>query len=221
MSLKRPKIVTFKSGNSITEAPDNQYTNRLNNTIDMLDILDEALEVVEKGGVILYPTDTIWGLGCDPFDEQAVKKIFTLKNRDAEKAFILLVNSVDMLKTYLERLHPRIETLLAYHERPLSIIYDNPINLPESIIAKDGTIGIRVTKDPFCCHLIDKLGKPLVSTSANISGQPFPANFNAISSEIIEGVDYVVGIRQNEEKEIQPSVVASINKNGELEFLRG
>jgi len=186
----------------------------------MLDILEEALEVVENGGVILYPTDTIWGLGCDPFDTDAVKKIFDLKNRDAEKAFILLVNSVDMLKQYIERLHPRIETLLAYHTRPLSIIYDNPKNLPESIIAQDGTIGIRVTQDPFCKHFIDRLEKPLVSTSANISGQPFPPNFNAISSEIIKGVDYVVGLRQDEEKEIQPSVVASINKQGELEFLR-
>ena len=186
----------------------------------MLDILEEALEVVENGGVILYPTDTIWGLGCDPFDTDAVKKIFDLKNRDSEKAFILLVNSVDMLKQYVAKLHPRIETLLAYHTRPLSIIYDNPINLPESIIAKDGTIGIRVTQDSFCKHFIDRLGKPLVSTSANISGQPFPPNFSAISSEIIEGVDYVVALRQNEDKEVQPSVVASINKQGELEFLR-
>lgn len=186
----------------------------------MLDILEDALEVVENGGVILYPTDTIWGLGCDPFDQKAIEKIFNLKQRAPEKAFILLVNSTDMLKNYIERLHPRIETLLAYHNRPLSIIYDNPVNLPASIIAEDGTIGIRVTQDPFCKHFIDRLGKPLVSTSANISGQPFPPNFNAISSEIIQGVDYVVGLRQEEEKEIQPSVVASINKAGELEFLR-
>jgi len=168
----------------------------------MLDIIDEALEVVQKGGIILYPTDTIWGLGCDPFDQTAVDKILKLKNREPEKAFILLVSSVDMLKKYVLRLHPRIETLLSYHKRPLTIVYDNPVNLPESIIAKDGTIGIRVTTDSFCRHFIDKLGKPLVSTSANVSGQPFPPNFSAISTEIKEGVDHVVNLRQAEERSL-------------------
>ena len=186
----------------------------------MLDIIDETLEVIQRGGVILYPTDTIWGLGCDPFDQEAIDKILQLKNRESEKAFILLVNSVDMLKEYIVRLHPRVETLLSYHKRPLTIVYDNPTNLPTSIIAKDGTIGIRITTDPFCKHFIDRLGKPLISTSANVSGQPFPPNFNAISAEIIEGVDYVVNLRQDDEKELEPSVIASVNAQGELEFLR-
>ncbi len=186
----------------------------------MLDIIDESLEVVQSGGVILYPTDTIWGIGCDPFDQKAVDKILQLKNREADKAFILLVNSVDMLKEYLVRLHPRVETLLSYHKRPLTIVYDNPTNLPESLIAQDGTIGIRVTTDAFCRHFIDRLGKPLISTSANVSGQPYPANYDAISAQIIEGVDYVVNLRQSDDKEVQPSVLASVNAQGELEFLR-
>jgi len=186
----------------------------------MLDIIDETLEVIQKGGVILYPTDTIWGLGCDPFDQAAVERILQLKKRAPEKPFILLVNSIDMLKQYIERLHPRVETLLSYHKRPLTIVYDNPMNLPSSIISDDGTIGIRITTDPFCKHFIDRLGKPLISTSANINGQPCPPNFNAISADIIKGVDYVVNLRQDDDQELQPSVVASINANGELEFLR-
>ena len=186
----------------------------------MLDIIDEALEVIQRGGVILYPTDTIWGLGCDPFNQKAIDRVLHLKNREPEKAFILLVNSVEMLKKYLVRLHPRVETLLSYHKRPLTVVYDNPANLPESIIASDGTIGIRITTDPFCKHFIDRLEKPLISTSANVSGQPFPPNFNGISADIIEGVDYVVNLRQDDDKAVEPSVVASVNTHGELEFLR-
>jgi len=186
----------------------------------MLDIIDNALDVVRKGGVILYPTDTIWGLGCDPFNQDAIDQLLKLKNRSPEKAFILLVDSIEMLKSYLDRLHPRVQTLLSYHKRPLTIVYDNPVNLPESIIASDGTIAIRITTDPFCKHLIHQFGKPLVSTSANVSGQPFPPNFNAISAEIIKGVDHIVNLRQDDEKEIEPSVIASVNAQGELEFLR-
>ena len=178
------------------------------------------MDVINRGGILLYPTDTIWGLGCDPFNKDAVERVLQLKNREAEKAFILLVDSVEMLKKYVERLHPRVETLLFYHTRPLTIIYDNPIDLPKGIIASDGSIAIRVTTDPFCKHLIHQFGKPIISTSANVSGEPYPPNFGAISTDIIKGVDYVVGIRQAEEKEVQPSVIATVNANGELEFIR-
>lgn len=186
----------------------------------MVDIIDKAIEVINQGGIILYPTDTIWGLGCDPFNSAAIERVLRLKNRDADKAFILLVDSLEMLKKYLENLHPRVETLLSYHTRPLTIIYDNPKNLPEEIIAKDGSIGIRISIDPFCRHLIHKFGKPIISTSANVSGEPYPPNFGAIKSEIIQGVDYVVNIRQTEDKEVLPSIIASVDANGELEFIR-
>ncbi|MBT8219561.1 MAG: threonylcarbamoyl-AMP synthase [Bacteroidia bacterium] len=186
----------------------------------MVDIIEKAVDVINRGGILLYPTDTIWGLGCDPFNSKAIEKVLQLKKRDADKAFILLVDSIDMLKKYIDRLHPRVETLLFYNTRPLTIIYDNPVHLPEEIISSDGSIAIRVTTDPFCKHLIHHFGKPIISTSANVSGEPYPPNFSAISSEIISGVDYVVNIRQTEEKEVQPSVIATVNSKGELEFIR-
>lgn len=184
--------------------------------------LRPIIDTLETGGLILYPTDTIWGVGCDATDPIAVEKVFALKNRPRHKPFILLVSSIEMLRNYVEHLHPRIETLLIYHNRPLTIIYEKAKNLPSNAIADTGSVGIRLVQDPFCNQLIENFGKPLVGTSANISDEPFPNHFGEVSSAIIQGVDYVVKHRQGEKEMGQPSVIARLNDpvKGELEFLR-
>lgn len=188
----------------------------------MLHTFDFEVPVLalENGGIILYPTDTIWGIGCDATNAEAVEKVYALKQRDRSKPFILLVSSIDMLRKYVERVHPRVETLLVYHERPLTIIYDQPVNLPRNVLAPDGSIGIRIVKDEYCRQLIERFGRPIVSTSANISDEPFPSHFGEISSAVIIGVDHVVKHRQMDKEMGEPSVVARISDGAELEFLR-
>lgn len=181
---------------------------------------NEILNILNNKGVILFPTDTIWGIGCDATQEDAVKKVYDIKNRDINKPLIVLVSSLEMLKDYVESIHPKIETLLMFHERPLTVIYEEGKNLAANVIAKDGSIGIRVVLDEFCKSLIEAFGKPLVSTSANISGQPFPRNFGEISSDILEQVDYVVKIRQNEKSLNTPSIVVKLDDKEELFFIR-
>lgn len=188
--------------------------------IFLLDDIEHVAQIMTKGGVILYPTDTIWGIGCNAFDERAVEKIYEIKHRDRSKPLILLVDSVPMLKSCVSHIHPRIETLLVHHTRPLTIIYDHPSGIPEYLLAPTKTIAIRVVKDHFCKLLIKSMGRPLVSTSANVQGEPFPAHFGEISSQIIEKMDYVVKYRQDDKRPSEPSVVATYNKKGELEFLR-
>lgn len=184
--------------------------------------LDSVLETLDSGGLILFPTDTIWGIGCDATDPIAVEKVFALKNRPRHKPFILLVSSIEMLQNYVEHLHPRLETLLLYHTRPLTIIYDQAKNLPSNAYADGGSVGIRLVQDEFCKQLIEKFGKPLVGTSANISDEPFPSHFGEISSAVIQGVDFVVRHRQGEKNMGAPSVIARMTDpmKGELEFLR-
>lgn len=182
--------------------------------------LDPIIDTLKKGGTILYPTDTTWSIGCDATDETAVERIFELKNRDRSRPFTLLVSSIEMLKNYVAFLHPRIETLLVYHERPLTIIYEKSINLPTNVTGPGNSVGIRIPKDDFCRQLIERYGKPIVSTGANISNKPFPSHFGEISSAVIIGVDYVVKYRQLDKEMGVPSVVARLGENGELEFLR-
>lgn len=183
---------------------------------------DSVIETLDSGGIILFPTDTIWGIGCDATDPVAVEKIFALKNRPRHKPFILLVSSIEMLQNYVEHLHPRLETLLLYHQRPLTIIYDKAKNLPSNAHADGGSVGIRLVQDDFCKQLIENFGKPLVGTSANISDEPFPNHFGEISSAVIQGVDFVVRHRQGEKNMGAPSVIARMTDplKGELEFLR-
>ena len=184
------------------------------------DNIHDITAILEKGGLILYPTDTIWGIGCDATNPQAIEKIFELKKRDISKPFVLLVDSISMLKDYVEHVHPRVETLLNYHVKPLTMIYDQAKNLPSIAQGGDGSVAIRVVLDPFCKELISHFGKPLVSSSANVSNQPFPANFGGISSEIISGVNYVAKWRQGEKQLNQPSVIAKLSEKEELVFLR-
>ncbi len=182
--------------------------------------LDTAARVLQAGGVILYPTDTIWGIGCDATRAEAIERVYAIKRRRPDKPFLLLADSVEMIRQYVGYVHPRIETLLAYHQRPLTIIYEGARNLPENLVAPDGSIGIRIPQDDFCRELVRRLGKPVVSTSANVSGAPFPAHFGEVSSEVIEQMDYVVRYRQWDTEPAEPSVVARVAADGELIFLR-
>jgi len=185
-----------------------------------LDNLNVVKDILLEDKVILSPTDTVWGLGCSAMSELAVKKIYSLKERDHNKPFILLVHNVQLLKQYIKNIHPRIETLIHYHQRPLSIIYEVNNNIPVYLKSTEDTIAIRVTKDPLLIELIQKLGHPLVSTSANIQGEPTPELFSQIDSRIIEKVDYVFkeGRKINEKK--SPSMLIKFNEEGELVFLR-
>lgn len=181
---------------------------------------EAPLITLENGGLVLYPTDTTWAIGCDATNSEAVEKAYALKQRDRSKPFTLLVSSVEMLKHYVERVHPRVETLLAFHERPLTVIYERGINLPQNLLAPDGSIGIRVVKDDYCRQLIEGLGRPIVAADANITGEESPGHFGEISSAIIIGTDHVVKHRQMDKNMGEPSVVARVGEDSELEFLR-
>ena len=181
---------------------------------------EEILSVLRQGGVILYPTDTIWGIGCDATNEAAVEKINQIKNRKNKNGYVLLVDSVDTLKNFVDHVHPRIETLLHFHERPLTVIYDEGIGLAPSVLGKDGSVGIRVVKDAFCRELIRQMGKPLVATSANVTGKNFPSHYGEISSEVLEKVDLVVRYKQDQKERGEPSVIVRLNEFEELDFIR-
>ncbi|HFC01330.1 MAG TPA: threonylcarbamoyl-AMP synthase [Phaeodactylibacter sp.] len=184
------------------------------------DNLHTITSVLHDGGLILYPTDTIWGIGCDATNPKAVQQVFDLKQRPTDKPFVLLVDSVEMLKNYVKQVHPRISTLLMYHTHPLTIVYPEANNLPDISYANDGSVAIRVAMDSFCKELIGHFGKPIIASSANVSNAPFPTHFGAISSDIIVGVDYVVKWKQSEKKLNQPSSIAKLSDKEELIFLR-
>ncbi len=183
--------------------------------------LDSAVKTLQEGGMLLIPTDTIWGIACDACDAQAVQRVRDLKKRDISKPFILLVDSVEMLKKYVYHVHPRIETLLHYHHRPLTVIYDKAKkSIARNAIAADGSVGIRIPADDYCRDLIRQLGRPIIATSANVSNEPFPSHFQTISPTILEGVDYVANHRRDDTTEREPSVVVKLSDKAELIFLR-
>ena len=184
------------------------------------DDISDIAAILEKGGTICYPTDTIWGIGCDALNEAAVARVSAIKGRTPEKGYVLLVSDLDMLKRYVPKLNPRLETLLAYHTRPLTIIYERNVGLPAYVKATDGSVAIRLPQDDFCQKLIAALGRPIISTSANKSGEPFPATYGGISSEILGAVDYVVKYRQDDREPHEPSSIAKLDRHLELEFLR-
>ena len=184
------------------------------------DSISEICKLLDKGKIILYPTDTIWGIGCDATNESAINRLYHIKNRDFSKPLIILVNSIEMIKDYVVDLHPRIETLLTLHNRPLTLVHPKSKNLPSVLSGGSSSIGIRIAQDLFCQELISAFGKPIVSSSGNMSDQPFPRNFGEISSEIIKQADYVVKFRQEDKTLAEPSVVATYDSSGELVFLR-
>ena len=183
------------------------------------DRVEDIVRVLRKGGVIVYPTDTIWGIGCNALDTIAVKKVYTIKRRPAGKPFIVLVSNIEMLKQYVQHIHPRVETLLSMHVRPLTMIYYDVTGL-DGFQAEDGAIAIRVVQDAFCRELIRALEAPLVSTSANLTGEDYPRKFADVSSTILRKADYVVKHRQDDHTLTKPSVIAKYDGKGRLVFLR-
>src|ERR1700756_1788402 len=160
------------------------------------DEVAKALKVIRDGGVILYPTDTIWGIGCDAANTEAVKKIYQLKQRDEAKSMIILLDTENRLESYIKEVPAIAYDLIEFAETPLTLVMPGARNISPALIAEDGSVGIRVAKHEFCQQLIQRLRKPLVSTSANISGHPSPQNFGQIAQEIIDGVDYAVDLEQ-------------------------
>jgi len=182
--------------------------------------IENALAVLNNGGVILYPTDTIWGLGCDATNEAAVQRIYTIKNRHAAKSLIIFVADARDLLHYVAAPDPAVFDYIEALHQPTTIIFENAISLPQNLLAPDGSIGIRIVKDEFCRHLIKRLRKPLVSTSANTSGEPAPLQFDAITDVIKKSADYVVSWRQQDPVTAQPSRVVKWNKDGTTTVLR-
>jgi L-threonylcarbamoyladenylate synthase len=182
--------------------------------------VNKALKVVQDGGIILYPTDTIWGIGCDATNTEAVKKIFALKQREESKSMIILLDIDNKLQSYVSEVPDIAYDLIEYAENPLTLVMPGAKNISPALIAADGSVGIRVTSHPFCQQLIQRLRKPLVSTSANISGQPSPEYFSKISQDIIDGVDYVVDIDQHSTDIRKPSTIMRLEPNGSFQFIR-
>jgi len=181
--------------------------------------IQQTIDILNKGGLILYPTDTVWGIGCDATNEAAVKKVFELKRRQDSKALICLVSDLRMLQRYVYDIPEAAYDIIEYSTKPTTIIYDQPINLAKNLVAEDNTIGIRVASDEFCQKLIRKFKRPLVSTSANISGNPTPKSFREIGSEILKGVDYVVNL-QLEKNNSQPSSIIKIGNDAVVKIIR-
>ncbi len=186
----------------------------------MQDEIKNSLEVLKRGGVILYPTDTVWGLGCDATNFDAVERIFKIKKRNDTKSMLVLLDDIKNLELYVNEIPSMAYQLIELTTTPLTIIYPEAVNLAQNLIAEDKTIGIRITTDNFCKTLISKFRKPIVSTSANISGEPTAANFKEISNEIKQAVDYIVNLRQNETTKAKPSSIIKLGINNEILIIR-
>ncbi len=186
----------------------------------MRDDIQKALEVLRKGGLILYPTDTIWGIGCDATNEEAVKKLYALKRRDNRQSMLVLIDRPERLQAYVREVPEIAWDLIELSDRPLTLIYDGAKNLAPNLIALDGSIGIRVTHEPFSQTLCHQFRRPIVSTSANISGTPSPARFNQIQDEVKNGVDYIVTYRQDDPSEARPSGILKLGCDGTVQVIR-
>jgi len=186
----------------------------------MIDDIKAALEVLQKGGVILYPTDTIWGIGCDAGNEEAVNRIYDIKKRIDSKSMLVLMENVGLLERYVAEVPEIAYDLIELTEKPLTIVYDGAKNLARNLLAEDGSIGIRITIEAFSSDLIRRFKRPIVSTSANISGKPSPACFGEIDKLIIVAVDYVVKYRQDDTHKATPSSIMKLGSGGEIKIIR-
>ena len=180
----------------------------------------KAVEVLRKGGVILYPTDTVWGIGCDATNSEAVKRVYDIKQRDDSKALICLVDSDARLQRYIRKVPDVAWQLLDCCDKPTTVILDGAVNLAENLIAEDGSVGIRITQEPFSKELCFRFQKALVSTSANISGEPAAQNYPDIDPKIIEAVDYVCWSRRQEHKPHKPSSIIKLTEDGPVTIIR-
>jgi L-threonylcarbamoyladenylate synthase len=182
--------------------------------------IDTCLEQLERGGLIVYPTDTVWGIGCDATNAEAVAKIYALKKRADTKAMIVLVADERDILHYVTQTDLQVFDYIKGVNKPTTVIYEGAVELADNLIARDGTIAIRICEEPFCKHLIRRFRKPVVSTSANISGYPSPQCFRDIEPAILNGVDYVVQHRQDDTEPRRPSSIIKWEKDGTLQIIR-
>jgi L-threonylcarbamoyladenylate synthase len=186
----------------------------------MREELKKAIQVLRNGGVILYPTDTVWGIGCDATNEAAVKRIFDIKKRVDAKAMLVLVDTAARIQSYVDEVPDMAWDLIELSEKPLTIIYPDARNLAANLIAEDKSIGIRVTNEEFSKKLCEQFRKPIVSTSANVSGETAPANFSQISEYIKNAVDYVVNYNQHQTGALKPSSIIKLGKGNLIQIIR-
>ena len=185
----------------------------------MKDQIQEVVNRLKKGQVILYPTETVWGIGCDATNYEAIAKIYSIKKRAESKSMICLVNSIKMLQYHVEEVPEAAYDILKFAKKPTTIIYDKPKNIAENIVAEDNTLGIRIIKSGFAHDVIKAFGKPIVSTSANISGENTPKSFKEISSDILTAVDYVVNLPKQKSSG-QPSAIIKLSNDGTVKVIR-
>ena len=182
--------------------------------------ITKTLKVLKNGGVILYPTDTIWGIGCDATNYRAVEKVYKIKKRKENKSLIILVNGFDMLSHYVKKVPEITGDLIGSINKPVTVIYNNVCNLPKNVGAADGTIAIRIVKDDFCSRLIELFQKPVISSSANISGEEAPLVFGRIAESIIKEVDYTVGLYRDQFIQAKASTIIRLSESGEYKIIR-
>jgi L-threonylcarbamoyladenylate synthase len=180
----------------------------------------ECIKVLKDGGLILYPTDTIWGIGCDATNKEAVQRVYNLKKREDKKSLIIFMADEKEVLKYVAAPDLAVFDYLEQQLQPTTVIFENAIGLPSNITAQDGSIAIRLPKDDFCRHLVKRFGLPVVSTSANISNNPSPQNFDTVSDEIKSGVNYIVNWRRDDKKPAQPSRIIKWNKDGTVTVIR-
>ena len=186
----------------------------------MREEINKAFEVLKNGGIILYPTDTVWGLGCDATNVDAVEKLNAIKGRAANKSLIILLDTDSKIQSYVNEVPEVAYDLIEYAESPLTVIFSNAKNLANNVPNADGSIGIRIPKHDFCQQLLQRFRKPIVSTSANVSGEPTPLFFDEIAEEIKEAVDYVVDLEQENRTPKKPSTIVKLGSGGQFEFIR-
>jgi len=189
------------------------------NNNDINTEVHNAFEVISKGGIILYPTDTVWGIGCDATNPEAVKKIYALKQREESKSMIVLMNGERMVYNVFKEIPEVAWQIIDLAEKPTTLILDSPRNVAPNIIAPDNTLGMRIVKEPFCYKLMERMKKPLVSTSANISGMPTPNSFAQIDARILEGIDYVVNLYRDKTGG-KPSSIIKLGNNLQVKVIR-
>lgn len=182
--------------------------------------IKKACQVMREGGVILYPTDTIWGIGCDATNEEAVRRVYEIKRRADSKAMLVLVDSAVKVDFYVQDVPEIAWDLIELADKPLTIIYSGARNLAPNLLAEDGSVGIRVTSEEFSKRLCQQFRKAIVSTSANVSGQPSPQNFSEISEDIKAAVDYIVDYRREETTQAKPSSIIKLDKGGVIKIIR-
>ncbi|OAB29000.1 translation factor SUA5 [Flavobacterium fryxellicola] len=187
--------------------------------MEINDEVFKAHEIIKEGGIILYPTDTVWGIGCDATNPEAVAKIYKLKKRAQSQSMIVLMNGDKMMYNVFKEIPEVAWQIIELSENPTTLILDKPRNVAANLIGPDNTLGIRIVKEPFCFKLLEKMKKPLVSTSANISGQPTPKSFKEISPEIIKGVDYIVNLHRDKIAG-KPSTIIKLSADSQVKIIR-